>query len=229
MAARPSEPLLRLLRDMARQKGLNTAALAAAAGLERARLKHVLAGSEALTVDEFMTLSQALGLSAEDLGLSAGQAGPELEDDEPDDPPPQLHAVGRRERPPLIPSAPDPLGNHTEQALRLAFSLGCDVLFVAESSGLEGSGVPRSVLAAYPKALPIKLDARFHRHNDPQYLPEGLRISLSFDSLYTCVFPWAAIQQVTFFPLPPEPPDQPDDEPEDLPAGLRRGHLRLIE
>ena len=60
MASSPSEPLLQLLRDVARKKGMNTAALAKASGLDRAHLKHVLAGSKPLTVDELIQLSELL-------------------------------------------------------------------------------------------------------------------------------------------------------------------------
>ncbi len=230
MSQRPSEAMTRLLREMMQKRGLNTASLAREASIDRARLKHILAGTETLTVDDFVTLAQALGLSPQDMGLPVGAApDAEEEDEEDEDEPvvPFLRAVSRRERAPQS-FEPDPYGNHAEQALKLGFALGCDMFFITDAKLLGESGVPRTVLARYPEHLPIRLDAAYHRHNDPQFLPTGLQINLSFDSLCTCTFPWASFKQVTFFPLPPS--DQPEDEPEETkkPAP-RRGHLRLIE
>lgn len=238
MPPRPSESLLRVLRDASRARGMNTAALARAAGLERTRLKHVLAGTEPLTVDDFSLLAGALSLSPADLGIAlpeGAQAAAEEpeEEDYDDDLPPEagsaaisLRAVGRRERPPAEVIRPDPLGNHAEQLFRLGFALGCDLLFIADPAELEQSGVPATVLSRFPKGLPIRLDAAFHRHNNPQFMAEGLQLTLSFDAIYTCLFPWEALREVTFFPLPPS---EPEPEPEEEPKGIRRGHLRLIE
>ena len=60
--ARPSDPLLKLIRDLTQRKGLNTAALAHTAGLERGRLKKVLSVQEPMTVDELIQLSEGLEL-----------------------------------------------------------------------------------------------------------------------------------------------------------------------
>lgn len=231
--SRPSEPVLQLLRNIARRKGLNTAALARAAGIERARLKHLLAGSEPLTVDELILLSAVLELTPQDMagiGLAPDIATAEEEEAAPRDPDTTLH--------PLVPphddeveleQAVDPLGNHAEQALRLAFALGCDVLFVADATRLAGSGVPPDVLRRFPRELPIRLDAAFHRYNKPGFLPDAFRVDLSFDAVYTCLFPWDSIQQVTLFPLPPEPPDEEDTDEEDKAPTGSRSHLRLVE
>ncbi len=226
MSQRPSEAMIRLLREMMQKKAVNTASLARQTGIDRARLKHLLAGTETLTVDDFVTLAQGLGLSPQDMGLPMGVA----QEEEPDEPEvPVLRAVSRRERP-VQTFEPDPYGNHTEQAMRLGFALGCDMFFITDAKLLGESGIPRSVLARYPEHLPIRLDAAYHKHNDPQFLPTGLQINLSFDSLCTCTFPWAAFKQVTFFPLPPSdtPTEEPEEEEEKKPTP-RRGHLRLIE
>lgn len=240
MPARPSEPLLQLLRDVARTKGLNTAALAKAADIPRARLKHVLAGSEALTVDELIGLSQALEISAGDMAgiptdlptaepKDALESGPEAVPSRRggaalatvDDGPPPIHI--------------DPFGNHAEQMLTLGFGLGCDIHVVLDTTKLEDTGVPPATIARFPERLPLHLEASYHRHHDPRFLPEALQLTLSFDALYTCTLPWAAFQQVTLFPLAPEPPEapapEPDPEPESTPEppSRRGGHLRLVE
>jgi len=238
MPARPSEPLLQLLRDVARKKGLNTAALARAADIPRARLKHVLAGSEPLTVDELIGLSQALEISAGDMAGIPTDLPIEGPTDGPttgpeavplrrggaalatvDDGPPPIHI--------------DPFGNHAEQMLTLGFGLGCDIHVVLDGTMLEGTGVPVATIERFGERLPLHLEAAYHRHHDPQFLPESLQLTLSFDALYTCTLPWAAFQQVTLFPLAPEPPEAPEPEPEpeqDAPPPPRRGgHLRLVE
>ena len=236
MPARPSEPLLQLLRDVARKKGLNTAALARAADIPRSRLKHVLAGSEPLTVDELIGLSQALEISAGDMaGLptelptEADAAGPGPE------------AVPVRRGGAALATVDDgpppidinPYGNHAEQMLTLGFGLGCDIHVVLDTSQLEGTGIPQPTLARFKERLPLHLEAAYHRHHDPRFLPEALQLTLSFDALYTCTIPWAAFQQITLFPLAPEPPEAPPPEPEPseepTPSPRRGGHLRLVE
>ena len=124
MASRPSEPLLHLLRTVAQKQGLNTAAMAREAGIERARLKHVLSGTEALTVDELLSLADVLDLSTTDLaGLPGAAPAPESEAG------PALVSArrgsaalatvddGRPELPEL-----DPYGNHAEQILKVGFA-----------------------------------------------------------------------------------------------------------
>lgn len=235
MPPRPSEPLLQLLRDVARKKGLNTAALAQAADIPRSRLKHVLSGSEPLTVDELIRLSQALEISAGDMaGLPADLA---TTDEDTNERGPEAVA-GRRggaalatvdDGPPPIDI--DPYGNHAEQMLTLGFGLGCDIHVVLDSTQLEGTGVPAATLARYTERLPLHLEAAYHRHHDPRFLPEALQLTLSFDALYTCTLPWSAFQQITLFPLAPEPPVAPPPEPKPgAPSAPRRGgHLRLVE
>ena len=199
MATRPSAPLLKLILEAARKKGWNTATLATAAGLDRSRLKQVLAGREALLVDELILLSNAMELAPADLvGVEIPDATPQLA---------SAHAP--------VHSAPDPFGNHAEQAFRLGFALGCDILFTAPTDMLEGSGVPIAVIKRFAPTLPIRLESAYHRHNDPQYFPQGLQLRLSFDAIYTYLFPWAAIQQVTFYPAPPPEPEPEEDAAED--------------
>ncbi|MEC8422334.1 MAG: helix-turn-helix transcriptional regulator [Myxococcota bacterium] len=238
MPPRPSEPLLQLLRDVARKKGLNTAALAKAADIPRGRLKHVLSGSEPLTVDELIALSQALEISAGDMaGLPTELPSADAVDEEPTGP----EAVPLRRGGAALATLDDgpppievnPYGNHAEQMLMLGFGLGCDIHVVLDGSQLEGTGIPTATLERFPERLPLHLEAAYHRHHDPRFLPESIQLTLSFDALYTCSLPWAAFQQVTLFPLPPEPPEAPEpesaQEPVPPPSGRRTSHLRLVE
>ena len=238
MATRPSEPLLNLLRTVAQKKGLNTAALAKAAGIERAHLKHVLSGAEALTVDELVQIAEVLEIGAGDLaGLPAELTAPEPAPDDGGSKGPELMR-SRRGGAALAtvdndgPEMPqlDPYGNHAEQILKLGLALGIDIYLLLNSSELGECGVPRAVLQKYPERLPIHLEAAYHRHHDPSFLPDGLKLKLSFDALYDCTLPWTAFHQVTLFPLPPDPPAAPEPPPEkDEKPTLQRGHLRLVE
>lgn len=217
MAERPSAPVLRLLREVARKKGFNTSALAAAANIDRARLKHVLGGAEPLTVDELLQLSQALELEVADLA-----SVPEETQEAPG--PRVLEARGPGAEEPLV---LDPYGNHAEQILKLGFGLGCDLHVVLSTAELAESGVPRHVLARFPEKIPLRFDGIYHRAIDPRFLPDGVQLNLSFDTLYTCVAPWRSFVQVTLFPLPPAEAAEPPPPP--APSGPRRGHLRLVE
>lgn len=221
--------MLALIRKVAATRGLNTAALARSAGVDRSHLKHVLSGAEPLTVDELIQLAQVLEIGATELaGLptTAAEASPAADNVEP-----LARVLKRGEIDDPITGAADPLGNHAEQSLKLGLALGCDLHLVMDASLAKDSGVPRAVLAQFPERLPIRLDAAFHRHHDLRFTPQSVQMTLSFDTLYTCVFPWPAIQQVTIFPLPPPPEEDPEPEEEEEPSrpSTRRGHLRLVE
>ena len=230
MSARPSDPLLEMLRKVAKQKKLNTAALAQACEVPRTRMKHVLSGSEPMTVDELILLSQVLeldptGMAAaaeeEEAAAKAAEAAGEAA--------PALRSLDRRESPAFV---LDPLGNHAWQILQVGLSLGIDMFLVLDSTRIEGSGIPRTVTSRYPERLPLTLDAAYHRHHQATYLPEGLQVRLSFDSLYTCVLPWDAFISIHLSPLAPDPiaPEPEPDPPatDDTPDKPRRGHLRLV-
>jgi len=212
MDERPSAPLLRLLRDMAKQRSLNTAALAKAAAVDRSELKQILSGQLPLTVDVFVCLANALDLGIAELGTLTSM--------EPTEAPTPLAPISHTERAGL-PSI-DPLGNHADQVLRLGFALGCDMLLVLQTEALNESGVPKTTLEKFPELLPIRLDAAFFSHNDPRFLPQGLVIKLSFDAVYTCTLPWNAFQNITMIPLGSGPQDT-DDSKSNGP------HLRLVE
>ncbi|MDP6933821.1 MAG: hypothetical protein QGG40_12935, partial [Myxococcota bacterium] len=175
MQKSPSTLLLERIRAAARRRGWNTAALAQEAGLERVELKPVLAGREPLSVDHLVVLVRALELTLDELGLdesalnevsadtsSADQDAVESPGEEPGSNEPVTVAGDRP-----APDAPDswtvePLGIHAEQVFRLGFGLGCDLFVVIDTTSLQDSGVPDSILERFPERLPIKLDAAFH-------------------------------------------------------------------
>ena len=98
-------------------------------------------------------------------------------------------------------------------------------MFLAETALLGQSSVPDAVLRRYANGpIPIRLDASFHNHNQPVLDATGLTIRLSFDTVYTCHFPWAAIREVRFMPDPAqtEAPD-PSAKSESGP------NLRLVD
>jgi hypothetical protein len=205
---RASDPVLGWLRTLIEKRGLNTAEVANKAKLPRARLRKILTGSEPMLVDELLQLSTALEISPTDMGLPEG-AGAELPEPDPDALPQEI-----------APVKVDPWGNHPQQLFQIAFGLGCDFYFSAEVAQLADSGVPAKVLDQFRDGnVGIKLDALHHQDNAPRYDPDGITLTLSFDRLYDCRFPWASIQQIVFFPLRPEPPAQ---------EGPKKPHLRLV-
>ncbi len=224
--ARPSDPLLRWLRGLLAERKLSAPALAEKASLERNRVRQILAGHDAMTVDELLQISKALSLSPTDFGLGAtvdevpvtpgGAQLAEVDDFDVPEPPQDTVAV-------------DPLGNHTRALIQMAFALQCDFLILVETAQLEGSGVPVSVLQRYKdRELPIKLDAAYHQYNAPRYEDTAIALTLSFDALYECRFPWTAVKQVVFYPAPPPPPKEEPPPPEP-PAKKGRPFLRLVE
>ena len=112
---------------------------------------------------------------------------------------------------------------------RTAFALGCDFFFLAEAAQLEDSGVPGHVLKQYDgQELPIKLDAAYHSYNEPRYHSESITLTLSFDQLYECTFPYSSVKRFVLFPVPFEAPTQPEPPPEEPEDRSSVPHLRLV-
>ena len=210
---KPSEPLVRLLRESVDRKGLNTASIASTLGVPGSELKHMLAGTEPLTVDLMIALAEILELGPEDMGM--------LNVEIPETPPTLQPVNGKGDARAFSPV--DPYGNHAEQILKLGFGIGCDMHIVLNSDQLSDSAIPEQTLKQFPDLLPIKLDAAFHHHNDPKFLPDFVELVLSFDGLYTTQIPWRAFAQITLIPLEPEFEDEPEQPSEN------GSHLRLIE
>ncbi len=236
---RPSAPLLEWLRDMLKQKGLNTAHVADASGLSRSRVRKILAGTEDMTVDELMLLSDSLQLDPSDLTAATAAQLPSDPEASADTTPSDAADAAETITPvhgaesvsaPTEPELPavDPWGNQPEQLFKIAFALGCDFFFLADTKALEGSGVPDAVIDQYRgRELPIKLDAAYHKYNEPKYSDDSIQLTLSFDKLYDCTFKWSAIRQLVLFPIPPEETAEGDD-PDPDPPSSGVPHLRLV-
>lgn len=201
---RPSEPLLRWLRQQMDARGDNTATVAAKLGRPRGEVRRLLTGAEPMLVDDLLAITQALDLTPEDLGVGGG-APPE--EDEAPEAPEGAH-----------------WGNQPEALFRLGFELGIDFVFVADVAQLVGWGGPEDVLSGYEgRGLPIKCDAEVHHHMNPAYDARGVTLALVFGStLHRCTFPWRCIQQVMFRPYPPADPQERNETPKGPP------HLRLV-
>jgi len=210
---KPSEPLVRLLRDWVDRKGLNTASIASTLGVPRSELKHMLAGTEPLTVDLMIALAEILELGPEDMAM--------LNIDIPS-PQAAIKPLKIETQTDTLPPI-DPYGNHSEQLLKLGFGIGCDMHIVLHTEHLDDAGIPEDTLKQFPDLLPIKLDAAFHHHNAPKFMPQTVQLVLSFDGLYTTLIPWHAFAQITLIPLDPEYIDEPE------PPAPNGTHLRLIE
>jgi len=193
--SRPSEPLLRWLRQQIDARGENTASLATRIGRPRGELRKVLTGVEPLTVDDLVRMTEALGVTSADVNL------PVVADVEGDDAVESPHWE-----------------NQPWTLFRLGFDHGIDFLFLAAADDLEDWGGPEAVREAHKgRELAIQLDSQFHRYMNPRMDDAGVSLTLSFDTLYDCRFPWKAIRRVVFTPLPPAPP-KPVEPPK---PGLR--------
>lgn len=213
--SRPSDPLLTWLRGVIEARGTNVAALSKKAGLQRARVRRVVSGAEPMLVDELLALSKALELSMRDMGMpDDGSVPPEPE------PSPVLSIAPAPTKGPVV----DAWGNQPEQLVRIAFQMGCDFMILSRAADLDGSGVPEHVLAQHKgRDLLVKLDAAYHEYNKPRYSPNGVTLTLSFDRLYDCTFPWPSIRQVMFFPAEPPAAESFDPAAARDPAGAGVG------
>ena len=224
--SRPSEPLLAWLRELTTTRGMNTAAVASRARLSRGRVRKVLSGAEDMTVDELLAISTALEVSPADMGLGQTDAEGEVAEVEA----PTDDAVVD-----LVPEAQDralyldPFGNHRHQLFAVLVELGCDFSFLCRTDSLVDSGIPDHVLESHAgRPMLITLDAAYHRYNNPRYDEQAVTLTLSFDALYECRFPWSAITEIIANPTSGDPEGvQPAEPSEDEDEG-RPTHLRLV-
>lgn len=216
---RPSSPLLQFLREITERKGLNASDIAIRTGLKKARVRRILNGTESMLVDELLLLGQALEVEPSDLalgGLDVPKEGETQEESAPD------LTLLERQGTATAEGKMDPWGNPTAQLIQAGFDLGCDFVFLADTSLLRQSSVPDAVLRRYTNVpIPIRLDATFHQHNQPLFDESGLTIKLSFDAVYTCHFPWQAIREIRFVPDLTDTHDAPSPTETDSGPNLR--------
>lgn len=210
--------LLAQIRKLLNEKGWNSAQLASVLNLDRRRMRNILAGKESLTVDTFFDIVEKLQITPSDLGFAVDSSKLDLSTVEEED----------------LKNLPDVLFDESQQVVelfKLGFRLGIDMHFVADSSLLNKSGIPITVLSRFPQTIPIKLDAAFHKFNKPEFHEDSLQINLSFDGISTCYFPWKSVLQISFKPehfdapekpVKPEKPLEPEP-PKKIPS------LRLIK
>jgi len=186
--------------------GLNSAALAERMGVDRKALRRSLSGKAAMSLQDFIAAMHALDVDPSDLSWPTSE-----------------EALGSKKSLAEASEAltVDPFGLQGEQAFRLGFALGVDFLFVAKTSLLKESGIPDTVLSQWPDEIVLKLDAAYHRHNEPRFSPKGVGLKLSFDSLCDCFLPWSAIQKVVFHLESPEPEQEEEPDPPSRGPGLR--------
>lgn len=223
----PSQYIVQGLLSVLQERNMTTSALAKATGKDKKEIKKILSGTLPLTVDDLSAFGAALNLTDTDLqqfmpnATLATSATTSTESDEEsatDSHGPQLSITTNQEDVDSeINWTPNPVGNHSEQALRLGFALGCNLFFVANTKFLSNSGIPDTVIKQYGEKIPIRLDSDFFHHYRPEYLSTGLEIRLSFDAVYTCFFPWESFEQITFFvedePVEEESSDEQGGQP----------------
>jgi len=216
----PSQFIIQGILSILQEKNMTTGALAKAIGKNKKEIKNILSGKAPLTVDDLSLIGATLEISDQDLQqfmpIPEESTSPEIEASI------EVQSVHSfkinqddSER-----WTPNPVGTHSEQALKLGFALGCNLFFVANTEQLQDSGIPEKVLKQFGDKIPIRLDSDFFHHYRPEYFEEGLEIRLSFDAVYTCFFPWHTLEQVTFFVQ--------DDAPEPTPTNSGP-MLRIVE
>lgn len=211
---RPSDAVLTWLRERIDARGLKTTKLAKAIGRKTPELRKMLAGDEPMLLDDFVRLGDVLGLDADDIaGLPAADAAA-----------PSMPTLA-----PLLPPDPDREPCQAELLFKLGFDMQIDIHVRFIESELGEWGGPDSARAAFVgKDMPIQLMAQYHRNMDPQLDDAGLHVTLSFDTLYRCTFPWSSVRAVTFVPFAPAPPAPPPAK-KPTEAAPARPALRLVK
>ncbi len=220
----PSSYIIQGILAVLQEKQMSTGAVAKLMGRNKKEIKQILSGQLPLTVDDLSTFATKLEIQDADLqrfmpqldNVQTEALQQKVEDSQ------TLH-LHDEDNPATSDHdwTPDPVGVHSEQALRLGFSLGCNLFFVVNTKHLQNSGVPEQTLKQFGDKLPIRLDADFFHHYRPEYFEEGLEIRLSFDAVYTCFFPWEAFEQITFF--------VDDDAPTATEPSTSKPTLRIVD
>lgn len=205
----PSQFIIQGILSILQEKNMTTGALAKAIGKNKKEIKNVLSGKSPLTVDDLSLIGATLEISDRDLQQFMPipeESTPQEKNHTPENEPTPTFKINRQDAEVWT---PNPVGTHSEQALKLGFALGCNLFFVANTEHLQDSGIPEKVLKQFGDKIPIRLDSDFFHHYRPEYFEEGVEIRLSFDAVYTCFFPWHTLEQVTFFVQDDAPEPKP--------------------
>ena len=112
----------------------------------------------------------------------------------------------------------------------MAFALGADFHFVVDPTQLQDSGVPKQVLAGYQgRPMLIDMKAEYHPYNNPRYDEHAITLTLSFDGLYDCRFPWESVRQIGFVPQAESARTRGPNTPTDAGPKPKAPHLRLVD
>ena len=213
MSEDPTEKIRNILIQLMQKKSITTAEMAKKIALDRKTLKRMLGGVEPMSVDVLLKLSEELQLQPEDLkGLedlgnsnSTAQAkdkGEFLEDNRKN----LSNKANFLNRSNIenTNSAGGTLDlwekNQARALITIGFEQALYFTFLANTEKLQNSGLPEYILQKFSRHVPIQLDPQFHVYNKPDFQSKGLMLTLSFDALYTCFFPWDSISQVVFHP-----------------------------
>jgi hypothetical protein len=208
---RPSDAVLTWLRERIDARGLKTSKVAKAIGLKTPEFRKLLAGETPMLLDDFVRLGDVLGLDANDVaGLPAADLATTFTPTEVPEP----------ERTPC----------QAELLFKLGFDMQIDIHVRFIESELGDWGGPDSARASFVgKDMPIQLMAQYHRYMEPQLDDAGLHVTLSFDTLYRCTFPWSSIRAVTFVPFTPPPVAPPPAKVKPSEPAPARPTLRLVK
>ena len=216
MSEDPTEKIRNILIQLMQKKSITTAEMAKKIEIDRKTLKRMLGGAEAMSVDVLLKLSEELQLQPEDLkGLEdlgnsdstskAKEKKEFLED--------KAHFLQRSD---IENSDVGNLDlwekNQARALITIGFEQALYFTFLANTEKLHNSGLPEYILQKFSRHVPIQLDPQYHVYNKPDFQTKGLMLTLSFDALYTCFFPWDSISQVVFHPKVAEIEKEQDSE-----------------
>ena len=206
-----TEKIRSLLVQLMQKKSISTTQMAQQLGMERKKLKRILGGREVMSVDILLQISEKLDLKPEDLSgieeMSASKSN-------------TTHKTNRKQGLQDIASSRSKEKlweqNQARALIEIGFEQALFFTFLAHTDQLKDSGLPDYILQKFARHVPIQLDPLYHVHNKPDFQRKGLLLTLSFDALYTCFFPWESIVQVVFQPITATVEQDNDVEDEEI-------------
>ena len=203
-----TEKIRSLLVQLMQKKSISTAQMAQQLGIERKKLKRILGGRDLMSVDMLLQISEKLDLKPEDLSgiekMSTSTSNTTHKKQGRQD----IASPGSKEK--LWEQ------NQARALIEIGFEQALYFTFLAHTDQLKDSGLPDYILQKFARHVPIQLDPLYHVHNKPDFQRKGLLLTLSFDALYTCFFPWESIVQVVFQPITATVEQDKDVEDEEI-------------